>query len=452
MEVPKALYSLVEKFEENDIDYRIGGGQAAVFYGLREDAEDWDLAIEEVTPELKTVMKEEGFTEIPDSNGLSWEGPTLIDFIIAEGDQYPTLDELGVHYVNGLKFVARSMMGYINWKEGESAYQHLKDYRERIESKDLPEAVKERTDLEWFQKISSIDTFKPNVEASSQGEQMSTIANKLVDMRRRLRFARNRPDVLPGGYGDELDYDDVDLEELIRGIEVEMEHIGDSTEFEEDEEALIATDIAMDHLAELDDYYTRLDKMESKAVATLVSRVTKIASKLEDEGCPLEACLLDRLIREGGLVVGYEQESVDYTNLANRYRKKALMNAILEKATGVSADTVEYYRKLEPVLTSFAELLDKASELDKGSEKYIEIIRYVQEAFNSKYDPYNTDHVPTKIRYILELLKISKIIEHNLDKVATPELGRDTIVETFVDKLKEQKILQEFNKLKKALD
>lgn len=47
---------------------------------------------------------------------------------------------------------------------------------------------------------------------------------------------------------------EVDSNELLMGIEVEMEHTDDPA---------IALDIAMDHLAELPDYYTRLAKMES---------------------------------------------------------------------------------------------------------------------------------------------------------------------------------------------
>lgn len=44
--------------------------------------------------------------------------------------------------------------------------------------------------------------------------------------------------------------------ELKRGIEVEKEHTRDTE---------TAREIALDHLAEIPDYYTRLDKMEKKA-------------------------------------------------------------------------------------------------------------------------------------------------------------------------------------------
>jgi len=49
---------------------------------------------------------------------------------------------------------------------------------------------------------------------------------------------------------------DVDAKELAMGIDVEMEHTNDKK---------IAEKIALDHLAEIKDYYTRLKKMEAEA-------------------------------------------------------------------------------------------------------------------------------------------------------------------------------------------
>ena len=49
--------------------------------------------------------------------------------------------------------------------------------------------------------------------------------------------------------------EDVDAEELAKGIKVEMEHTDDPEE---------AKKIALQHLAELKDYYSRLEKIEKK--------------------------------------------------------------------------------------------------------------------------------------------------------------------------------------------
>lgn len=50
--------------------------------------------------------------------------------------------------------------------------------------------------------------------------------------------------------------DDVDPTQLAMGIKVEMEHTDDPE---------ISKQIALDHLAEISDYYTRLEKMEKEA-------------------------------------------------------------------------------------------------------------------------------------------------------------------------------------------
>lgn len=58
---------------------------------------------------------------------------------------------------------------------------------------------------------------------------------------------------LKGGLGDEFSEKNFDSKELKMGIDIEKEHTNDSN---------IAREIAMDHLAEIPDYYSRLKKME----------------------------------------------------------------------------------------------------------------------------------------------------------------------------------------------
>lgn len=68
---------------------------------------------------------------------------------------------------------------------------------------------------------------------------------------RRRKFSRL--DIVSGGKGDKLSESDVDPEQLAMGIRVEMEHTNDER---------LAKEIALDHLAEFPDYYTRLKKVE----------------------------------------------------------------------------------------------------------------------------------------------------------------------------------------------
>jgi hypothetical protein len=75
-----------------------------------------------------------------------------------------------------------------------------------------------------------------------------------------------KEDQIKGGLADKLSLEDIskkfdfDIDklkkELESGTKVEMEHTDDKSK---------AKEIAMDHLAEMPDYYTRLEKMEKNA-------------------------------------------------------------------------------------------------------------------------------------------------------------------------------------------
>jgi len=65
-----------------------------------------------------------------------------------------------------------------------------------------------------------------------------------------------REDQIPGGLGDKAKTDDFDIEQVLKGVDVELEHTTDPD---------IALEIALDHLTEHDDYYTRLEKVEKHA-------------------------------------------------------------------------------------------------------------------------------------------------------------------------------------------
>jgi len=65
-------------------------------------------------------------------------------------------------------------------------------------------------------------------------------------------------DQLGGGLADESLPNQFDPEQIAMGVKVEMEHT---------DNPLLAIEIAMDHLTEFPDYYTRLDKMEKEAEA-----------------------------------------------------------------------------------------------------------------------------------------------------------------------------------------
>ena len=63
-------------------------------------------------------------------------------------------------------------------------------------------------------------------------------------------------EIIPGGRAKGKSPKDFDPKQIAMGIKVELEHTGDRD---------MAREIAMDHLAEIPDYYTRLLRMESRA-------------------------------------------------------------------------------------------------------------------------------------------------------------------------------------------
>ncbi len=67
-----------------------------------------------------------------------------------------------------------------------------------------------------------------------------------------------------------IDWTKFDVEQFRRGMDVELEHgAEDANTNVTDDNPLITGKIALAHLNELPDYYTRLDKMEKEGEAEL---------------------------------------------------------------------------------------------------------------------------------------------------------------------------------------
>lgn len=79
---------------------------------------------------------------------------------------------------------------------------------------------------------------------------------KISQMIEELKKSAKHKDRIPGGKADKKKPSDFDKKQVEMGIKVEMEHTNDPD---------TAREIALDHLAEFPDYYTRLKEMENKA-------------------------------------------------------------------------------------------------------------------------------------------------------------------------------------------
>jgi hypothetical protein len=67
------------------------------------------------------------------------------------------------------------------------------------------------------------------------------------------RYLAKWEEKIPGGKAEGKEPKDFDLDALLKGQEIEMEHTDDPQ---------VALEITMDHLTEFDDYYDGLEKME----------------------------------------------------------------------------------------------------------------------------------------------------------------------------------------------
>ena len=90
-------------------------------------------------------------------------------------------------------------------------------------------------------------------------------------MANKSRISEDEARQIGDGLG--LDWNEVDLEQFRRGLEVELEHGArdPETNVTNDDMALTGK-IAWAHLKEFPDYYTRLDKLEAEADEFWASR------------------------------------------------------------------------------------------------------------------------------------------------------------------------------------
>ena len=116
-------------------------------------------------------------------------------------------------------------------------------------------------------------------------------------------------DFIEGGVADDSDVSEFNSQQIMIGIGVEMEHTDDPK---------IALEIAMDHLTEIPDYYTRLDKMEKEA---------GVEDNETDEGMvdntPEQEEMTDELLGyKPHNVNDYASEEFDYTAAERDYHDK----------------------------------------------------------------------------------------------------------------------------------
>ncbi len=121
--------------------------------------------------------------------------------------------------------------------------------------------AEKKTALKLFLILGIVCAFALCIAIPASEAQSTEKAKKLEEYRTAIKKAygidiKNFKGKLRGGRADGKDITDFDLQELLMGIKVEQEHTTDK---------MTALEISTDHLEEIPDYYTRLEKMEKEA-------------------------------------------------------------------------------------------------------------------------------------------------------------------------------------------
>lgn len=197
-----------------------------------------------------------------------------------------------------------------------------------------------------------------------------------------------KDDLLQGGKADDNSSDDFDKHELNIGIEVEMEHTNDEK---------LAKEIAMDHLAEIPDYYSRLLSMERDAKAELNSvanilheggfLISKYASSLQLGSSVLSIdknSKFDNAFCDYDIINSKTFGDIRYANLGRKFDAFHIFDNI-ESSFDYQLALENIYSHLRPQAFGYIKIASVNFDVDKISN----IIRKV--GFNIKNADLNID-------------------------------------------------------------
>lgn len=178
----------------------------------------------------------------------------LVDFNNQHGDEmydviekYIDTDTISNEEFNDVSEITDKKLDSDPFGGARQKYQNSKGFGDekpvnptlRVKAPELDKFIKE-------------DKLKENSESDDENKEMELgVGDADLDP----KDVDKNGDFIPGGKGDNADIMQFDPKQISKGIEVEMEHTNDPR---------VALEIAMDHLTELPDYYTRLDKMEKQ--------------------------------------------------------------------------------------------------------------------------------------------------------------------------------------------
>ncbi|MBI4525590.1 MAG: hypothetical protein HY695_17465 [Deltaproteobacteria bacterium] len=111
----------------------------------------------------------------------------------------------------------------------------------------------------------------------AQDPQRQGVERKFEDYRKAIKDqfrvdVKTFKDRFKGGMADKKTITDYDLEQLLAGIKVEMEHTTNG---------VVALELAMDHLQRIPDYYSRVSRLEREAMSVEPQKPRKVEGNFE---------------------------------------------------------------------------------------------------------------------------------------------------------------------------
>lgn len=200
-----------------------------------------------------------------------WEGNTMDDIsadtVVKQGFNELLPEEKKKQYIFQAQEIVDEALG--NYKSKLSREEYVKNvwreavklYKEKmagVEGETIGVNEEEKTD--YPDPIGK--KFKPKSQMPKKKRKPQSVVNikeddvPEIDIEDVTTAKEATGDQLEGGLGDDKLPNQFDPEQVAMGVKVEMEHT---------DNPLLAVEIALDHLTEIPDYYTRLDKMEKKA-------------------------------------------------------------------------------------------------------------------------------------------------------------------------------------------
>lgn len=198
-------------------------------------------------PELEKFVKER--SEAPEPEGL--EGEDLLRRKFANLTSDMEFKKMAQAYENLLKLTqSKHRAKYVTQTALSSLRDMITDYLNIEKNMSVTDQDVQNFFTNWMDKYSSVISEEEEVPENGEEEKEIEPAVGLDPT-----DADNDGDFVEGGLGDDANVSEFEPAQILKGIEVEMEHTKDPK---------VALEIAMDHLAELPDYYTRLEKMEKR--------------------------------------------------------------------------------------------------------------------------------------------------------------------------------------------